>query len=170
MIFQRSAHKENTCSNAQLGATRIFTACETSDMKSSSLKLPCLSNSLTGLIIVYDCTIASATTLASYSDEDYTAIGEAYCADMDVWVSGDAKDSGGCVDPSFWPIHGALERMYQYRFARSSFHLSMISLSLGYCLVLALAQMQPASGPPNVCAGEVVPRTWIQTTCASISS
>ena len=30
-------------------------------------------------------------------------------------MSGDAKDSGGCVEPSFWPIHGTLERLYQYR-------------------------------------------------------
>lgn len=53
--------------------------------------------------------------LAEYDDSDLEAIGAAYCSDMDVLVSGDAKDSGGCVDPSFWPIHGALERLYQFR-------------------------------------------------------
>jgi hypothetical protein len=42
-------------------------------------------------------------------------VGETYCGDVEVIISGDAKDSGGCVEPSFWPIHGALERLYQYR-------------------------------------------------------
>ena len=34
-------------------------------------------------------------------------------ADVEVSVAGDAKDSGGCVDPSFWPIHPTFERLYQ---------------------------------------------------------
>jgi len=44
-------------------------------------------------------------------------VGRTYCngTQMDMSISGDAKDSGGCVDPSFWPIHGAIERLYQYR-------------------------------------------------------
>lgn len=44
-------------------------------------------------------------------------VGRTYCnsTDMDMAISGDAKDSGGCVEPSFWPIHGAIERLYQYR-------------------------------------------------------
>ena len=43
------------------------------------------------------------------------AIGNAYCDEMQVSISGDAKDSGGCIEPSFWPIHPTFERLFQYR-------------------------------------------------------
>ena len=49
-----------------------------------------------------------------------TFLFQAFCDDMEMSISGDAKDSGGCIEPSFWPIHGALERLYQVQRAVSN--------------------------------------------------
>mmetsp|Transcript_19118 Transcript_19118/g.58930 ORF Transcript_19118/g.58930 Transcript_19118/m.58930 type:complete len:640 (-) Transcript_19118:784-2703(-) len=49
--------------------------------------------------------------------DDLRTIASAYCfgSGPDFIISGDAKDSGGALEPSFWPIHPGITRLYQYR-------------------------------------------------------
>lgn len=71
--------------------------------------------------------------LARISADAYADIAKAYCGlfdqivglnqtlaaqsrqGPDLYISGDAKDAGGSIDPTFWPIHPAITRLYQYR-------------------------------------------------------
>ena len=57
------------------------------------------------------------------NDDDATAIGAAYCAEgaMEVVIKGDAFDSTGGHDPSFWPIHPAMERLFQWKWLTIGF-------------------------------------------------
>jgi len=61
--------------------------------------------------------LPAAEQLAAWqADPAFLAlVADAFCGDMTVQISGDAKDSGGCVDPSFWSIHPHVERLYQFR-------------------------------------------------------
>ena len=48
--------------------------------------------------------------------QELANMAEAYCSNPpDLLISGDAKDSGGSIEPSFWFIHPAITRLYQYR-------------------------------------------------------
>eukprot|EP00633_Aureoumbra_lagunensis_P001104 CAMPEP_0197289626 /NCGR_PEP_ID=MMETSP0890-20130614/6880_1 /TAXON_ID=44058 ORGANISM="Aureoumbra lagunensis, Strain CCMP1510" /NCGR_SAMPLE_ID=MMETSP0890 /ASSEMBLY_ACC=CAM_ASM_000533 /LENGTH=517 /DNA_ID=CAMNT_0042761143 /DNA_START=101 /DNA_END=1654 /DNA_ORIENTATION=+ len=80
-------------------------------------------------IVKAQVTLPAPALLADWRHrpKDLQAIATAYCFGMannteiadrrgpDVFISGDAKDSGGSIDPSFWFIHGALSRLLQYR-------------------------------------------------------
>eukprot|EP00635_Sarcinochrysidales_sp_CCMP3193_P011712 CAMPEP_0118902866 /NCGR_PEP_ID=MMETSP1166-20130328/7961_1 /TAXON_ID=1104430 /ORGANISM="Chrysoreinhardia sp, Strain CCMP3193" /LENGTH=640 /DNA_ID=CAMNT_0006842081 /DNA_START=1 /DNA_END=1923 /DNA_ORIENTATION=+ len=46
---------------------------------------------------------------------DLDAVADIYCRAPEMLISGEAKDSGGSIEPSFWPIHPAITRLYQYR-------------------------------------------------------
>jgi hypothetical protein len=43
-----------------------------------------------------------------------SAIGDALCDDGPSFVKGDQFEASGGRDPSFWPVHPAMERLFQY--------------------------------------------------------